>query len=200
METETNILYSTDHLDKIFTALSKAQGEFKVLEKNKDGFHGKYADLQSINDAPQQSLTKHGLCITQAHVGDRIKSVLGQSSGQHIIYETKFKDTASDKFKQASAWTFMKRYAILAMLNVSGTEDPERFGDDSVFVDDGGLTNDQSNLLTKGLETKTSQEFNKVYSDMQLDLKRMQKDDVSAYEYLEGLFKNHKINLKKEKK
>ena len=56
METETNILYSTDHLDKIFTALSKAQGEFKVLEKNKDGFHGKYADLQSINDA---TLSQH---------------------------------------------------------------------------------------------------------------------------------------------
>ena len=32
---EINILHSTTQIDKLFKALSQAQGEFKILEKNK---------------------------------------------------------------------------------------------------------------------------------------------------------------------
>ena len=195
---EINILHSTTQIDKLFKALSQAQGEFKILEKNKDGFHGKYADLQSINDATQQALTKYELCVTQAHVSDRIKSVLGHSSGQHIVYETRFKDVASDKFKQASAWPFMQRYAILAMLNIHGTEDPEATGDNVEFVPSDGLNQKQQKILDEGLEKKNYSELNQYIGAKQLDLQRIKKEESEVYEYILKKFSEHKKQLKKE--
>ena len=191
-----DIMFSTTQIDKLLGALAKAQGEFKIPKKSHDGFHGKYANLQDINTATQDALSKNGLSITQAHDQSTIKSLLGHASGQHIVYITKFKDIASDKFKQASAWTFMRRYAILAILNVSGDEDPESYGDVSC-VPDYGFREKAKSFLEKALQTKDTSSFNKYLSSIQLDLKRLEKDDPEDFSFIDKKFSEHKNNLKK---
>ena len=73
-----DIMFSTTQIDKLLGALAKAQGEFKIPKKSHDGFHGKYANLQDINTATQEALSKNGLSITQAHDQSTIKSLLGR--------------------------------------------------------------------------------------------------------------------------
>tara|TARA_X000001388_G_C2219009_1_gene118464 strand:+ start:202 stop:801 length:600 start_codon:yes stop_codon:yes gene_type:complete len=197
MEFENEVLFTTTQVDKIFEALAKAQGQFKILHKSHDGYHGKYANLQDIQFATQEALSSNGLSITQSHDQSKIKSVLGHSSGQHIVYITKFKDVASDKFKQASAWTFMRRYAILAMLNISGDEDPESYGDVS-FTSDDGLGEKAKKFLDKALGTKEPSELNKYISSIQLDLKRLEKDDPDEYGFISKKFSEHKKTLSKK--
>ena len=53
---------STEHLDG---ALSKAQGEFKRVIRNRKGPYGMFADLCAMEDATQAALAKHGLAVKQ---------------------------------------------------------------------------------------------------------------------------------------
>lgn len=199
MEIEShNIMFSTTELDKLLGALAKAQGEFDIPKKSHDGYHGKYANLQDLKNATQKQLASNGLSITQSHDQSTIKSMLGHASGQHIVYITKYKDNPSDKFKQASAWTFMRRYAIMAILNVSGDEDPESYGEVS-FTPDDGLSEESQTILDGGLRTKKVEEFNQYYGANQFKLKRLEKDDNEEYKFIEKHFKIHKDSLKGKK-
>ena len=197
MEIEShNQMYTTTQLDKLLGALSKAQGEFVIPKKSHDGYHGKYANLQDLMNATQKALSSNGLSITQSHDQSTIKSMLGHESGQHIGYITKFKDSASDKFKQASAWTFMRRYAIMAILNISGDEDPESYGEIS-FKPDDGLSEEAQKILDDGLSLKNVEDFNQYYGTKQLQLKRLEKEDIEEYKNINQQFKNHKNSIKK---
>ena len=195
---ELKILYSTGSVNELFKALAQAQGEFIPLEKSQAGHFGRYADSQEIRKATQDALTKYGLAITQSNGKGKITSVLGHSSGQHIVYETYFTMKGSSQFDQASSWTFMRRYALMAMLNIQGTDDTEK-SDGVVFKMNDGLSDEGQALLDNGLKTKGVEEFNQYYATKQLQLKRLQKESEDEYDYIDKKFKKHKDLLKEKR-
>jgi hypothetical protein len=87
-------------LEKLATALAKAQGEIKNAKEDSTNphFNSKYADLASMWDACRDALSKNGLCVTQfmevvTHSGDGMQPQTTQmvlvtrllhSSGQFI--------------------------------------------------------------------------------------------------------------------
>ena len=85
----------------------------------------------------------------------------------------------------------------MAILNISGDEDPESYGEIS-FQPDDGLSEEGQQLLDDGLRLKNIEDFNQYYGTKQLQLKRLEKEDIEEYKYINQQFKNHKNSLKKE--
>ena len=194
-----DIMTSTTQINEVLGALGEAQGEFKELEKKHDGFRGKYADLNDIERATKSALAKHGLAITHACDQSKIISVLGHKSGQHIKYITNFQNVAKDKFMQAGAWTFMRRYAVLAMLNLAGTEDPETLGDQVTFTPDNGLGAEAQKLLEEGVLIKSHDTFKGWREKSQFRINQIKKTDVNDYKFIEDAFDSHQSELERNK-
>ena len=195
-----DILFSTTQVDQVFSALASAQGEFEPLEKAHDGYRGKYADLSDIKKATKKALAKYNLLITHACDQSKIVSVLGHSSGQHITYITKFSNTAKDKFMQAGAWTFMRRYAVLAMLDLAGTDDPEMLGDQVMFVPDNGLGTEAQKILDDGVLIKSYDTFKTWREKSQFKINQIKKTDINDYKFIEDALDTHQEELERNKK
>jgi len=135
-------------LKSIAEALSKFQGECPVIEKTmtvtvttKAGFKYsyKYADLPTILSTINPILAKNGLSITQPLSGDtdtlQIKTLLLHTSGENIesLISVKVERTEKMSYVQAvgSAITYLRRYAITSLLNLSADEDV----DDAINTD-----------------------------------------------------------------
>lgn len=134
---------SSQQIDKIFEALSKAQNEIKNPEKNKTvkvktktggSYDFKYATLDAIIDCVRGPLTKNGMWFTQTLANGngkyKLVTTLGHSSGQWICSETPILSTSADNQAFGSALTYMKRYALSALLGVAADED-----DDANYAD-----------------------------------------------------------------
>jgi hypothetical protein len=137
----------SDQIDKLAEALAKAQAaitspprnrEVSVKGETKAGkeftYTFKYATLDGIIDHVRAPLTENGLWFTQTLAnGDgkyRLVTRLLHSSGQWIAGETplfvkpnKFGDVTNQEF--GSALTYMKRYALAAILGVAADEDDD---------------------------------------------------------------------------
>ena len=122
---EINITTSSDKLDKLMSALAKAQVSFSKLAKTAKGYHGAYADLNDIYDATKKPLADNGLAITQCVSHQCVVSILCHSSGQHIIYKTSFPSNSSKAMEIGRDFTIMRRYAISGILNIYGDDDAE---------------------------------------------------------------------------
>jgi len=115
--------------DQLFTALSKAQKEFKPAPKDAANpfFKSSYADLESVVDAVRDALAKHDLCFVQktkmTEVGMCLETILGHKSGQFISGEYLIKPIKEDPQGVGSAITYAKRYALSAMLGVVTSDD-----------------------------------------------------------------------------
>lgn len=108
-------------------ALSKAQAEVMKAhqDKNNPFFKSKYADLTSVWDAIRAPLTKNGLSVIQAPIGDGyLLTQLNHKSGQWIrsFYLLRSKDDL-DPQKKGSAITYARRYALAAMIGVCPEDD-----------------------------------------------------------------------------
>lgn len=119
------MIKTSENLDKIFTALSKAQGLIRAAKKNKTNpFHkSDYADLAGIWQACREALSQNGLSVTQVidnNNGEMVLiSILGHTSGQWIQGEMPI--VLSDKKPQTigSTLTYYRRYALSALIGVA---------------------------------------------------------------------------------
>ena len=110
-------------------ALSAAQGEMKgaVKDASNPFFKSRYADLSSIKEASQESLTKYGLAIIGAPSAEGAKvsvtTVLMHESGEWISCEVTA--TAKDESPQSvgSCITYLRRYGIQSILNIASEDD-----------------------------------------------------------------------------
>lgn len=125
----------SEQIDKLVEALAKAQGAIQNPQKNKrvkvgESYEFEYADLTAIIDAVKQPLSENGLAYTQTLGPDdqklyRLTTRLLHSSGQWISSETPlFVDTGKSQ-AFGSALTFMKRYALAALLGVAADSDDD---------------------------------------------------------------------------
>jgi hypothetical protein len=128
----------SEAINEIATALAKAQSKIgapprnrEVTVKTKTGgsYKFKYATLDSIIEHVRKPLTENGLWFTQTLAnGDgkyRLVTQLIHSSGQRIVSETPILADSSDNQAFGSALTYMKRYALSALLGIAADEDDD---------------------------------------------------------------------------
>lgn len=140
---------TSPEIGKIAEALSKAQGSFPKLIKDKTakvvhskggGFHSySYSDLSTVIETVKPALTSNGLAIVQAtdfgndSKGFYLITRLIHSSGEWLEGYYPLPYGASDQV-MGSAITYAKRYTLCALINIAGEED-----------DDGKTAQDHSN-------------------------------------------------------
>jgi len=113
-------------------ALAKAQGEMKSAEKNRTNpfFNSKYADLDSVFEAIRAPLSKHGLAVTQIIMGGDagimiLRTYLMHSSGEFVSSDLPIKPAKQDAQGIGAYITYMKRFALSAIIGVSTDDDDD---------------------------------------------------------------------------
>jgi|GEM_PF-1031568 hypothetical protein len=126
--------YHSDQTDKIFAAISKAQGEYTTIGANSINPHFKnnYADWHTILDAILPILSKHELGLIQeprlVPIGEGLTSILytivTHSSGQWISCRSLIQAEKPGNQGYGGAVTYRKRYDGCAILGISFDKDP----------------------------------------------------------------------------
>lgn len=122
---------TSEAVDLIFTALFKAQGEFKVALKGSENpfFKSNYADFESVVGAARPALSKNGLAFIQMPSIENDKTVLvtriTHSSGQWFEDSMPIKATKDDAQGLGSAITYTRRYALQAALGIVTSNDDD---------------------------------------------------------------------------
>lgn len=123
---------TSDTINELAAALSKAQGEMSNASLNKENpfFKSKYADLAGIRDTVTPTLSKNGIAVSQTteFAGDGMLMVctrLIHSSGQWI--ESSYPIIADTNKPQAmgSAMTYARRYSLSAICGISSEQDDD---------------------------------------------------------------------------
>ena len=164
-------MQTSTELSNIATALCKAQGELRDIEKNKHGYGYKYATLESILNMARPVLLKNGLAIIQSHGNDgdliTVTTRILHTSGEWL------EDTGGVPFQLlkgmnnaqsvGSAITYERRYQICSFLNITSDEDID--GKPDVMQQKGKNEEKPQQetisgyLQSKGLNAKNSKQF-----------------------------------------
>lgn len=129
----------SENIDDLAFALAEAQGrinspaknrEVRVTMKSGGSYSFKYATLDAVIEAVRAPLSAAGLAFIQTLGADgsgkyRLATTLVHASGQWISSETPL--LVEEKTSQGfgSALTYMRRYALCAMLGVAADEDDD---------------------------------------------------------------------------
>ena len=126
-------------INELATALSKAQVGFGAIKRSGSNpmFHSKYSTFDDVLAVVRQPLADNGLSFTQMLdvLGDApaLTTYLMHTSGQWMSATVPVIAMAGNKGTNevqvfGSALTYMKRYALTAMLGVAGDEDDDGNG------------------------------------------------------------------------
>lgn len=115
--------------DKLFTALSKAQGEIVNPQKDSKNSHynSQYASLPIVIDVIRPVLSNNQLILTQwpESIGDDnyLVTLLAHTSGQFIKNQIKMLVIKKDPQGLGSAITYYRRYIICAIMGLHQADD-----------------------------------------------------------------------------
>jgi hypothetical protein len=120
----------SDSIAKLATALSIVQGKLTYAKKDSANpfFKSKYADLESVWDACRSLLAENGLSVMQ-FPGEYIdgcmslNTILAHSSGEWINQEMSLPVAKPDPQGSGSALTYMRRYALAAVVGIVQADD-----------------------------------------------------------------------------
>ena len=116
-------------INELAAALAKAQAEIQNAKKDSENpfFKSKYADLSAVWDACRGPLTKNGLSIVQIPYGHDgkyfLNTILMHSSGQFLSGILPVVPIKGDPQALGSALTYMRRYALSAMVGNAPEDD-----------------------------------------------------------------------------
>ena len=120
----------SESIAKLATALSIVQGKLSHAKKDSANpfFKSKYADLESVWDACRSLLAENGLAVMQ-FPGEfvdgtmSLNTILTHSSGEFMSYQMSVPVTKPDAQGAGSALTYMRRYALAAVVGVVQADD-----------------------------------------------------------------------------
>lgn len=124
-------------IDQLVAALAKAQAGMKSVTRDREvevktdrgGYKFKYATLDAIIDHVRKPLTDNGLWFTQTltNGGEKYKLVttLLHVSGQTLVSETPLLVERTGNQAFGSSLTYMRRYALSAMLGICADDDDD---------------------------------------------------------------------------
>lgn len=121
----------SEQINELASALAKAQGE--ILPAIKDSknpfFKSSYADLSSVWTACKEPLSKNGLAVMQTmdfKEGTNILiTTLAHASGQWVRSFLPIMSEKNNAQGIGSAITYMRRYALSAMVGITCDEDDD---------------------------------------------------------------------------
>src|ERR1051325_1347742 len=124
-------MMQSETINELAAALAKAQGEITPALKDNlnPHFRSKYADLSSVWSACRVPLSKNGLAVIQTM--DNLNgqlcviTTLAHSSGQWMRSHLPIMVANSNPQALGSAITYMRRYALSAMVGVAPDEDDD---------------------------------------------------------------------------
>lgn len=169
--------YESKTTNEIATALSKAQGEFPRVNVNQENpyFKSGFADLNNIVRSTRPALAKNGLSVTQQTkiLGDGASVLVTRirhASGQWIESRVRIIPPKNDMQSYASTLSYMKRHAIMALLNITIDAD---------YADDDAETAmvSQRDTFAKGTA------INRKYDPKEQSSEVISKDQLEELEY-----------------
>jgi len=126
------MLNHSESIANLADALSTVQGKLTHAKKDSANpfFKSKYADLESVWDACRDLLASNGLAVAQfpGTYSDLDKSmslttILMHGSGEWISHEMSVPVSKVDPQGAGSALTYMRRYALAAVVGVVQADD-----------------------------------------------------------------------------
>jgi hypothetical protein len=109
-------------------ALSSFQKDMSAIAKDAKNpfFKSKYVTLSAIIEAIRKPLAENSLSFTQFPTGDNgLTTILMHDSGEYIASTVNTQPTKNDPQSIGSAITYMRRYALGAILGLSIQEDDD---------------------------------------------------------------------------
>ena len=129
LENPVQDIWKSDKIDKLASALSKAQSEIKGAEKKSTNpfFNSGYADLHTVIESSFPHLTKHGLSVIQGNDGKPgefyVTTMLLHESGQWIKSKLKMPIEKATAQSIGSTITYGRRYGLSAMIGIAQYDD-----------------------------------------------------------------------------
>lgn len=122
----------SDTITELAKALVKAQAAIQpaVKDKTNPAFKSRYADLSSVWDACRKPLTDNGLSIVQMPIDAEpgrvaLETILLHTSGEYISSTVSTALVKTDPQGVGSALTYLRRYALSAVVGVVADEDDD---------------------------------------------------------------------------
>lgn len=121
-------------MNNLYKALAAFQQEVPVIHKDTQGYGYSYTDLPKIFEVINPLLKKHGLGFYQA-VNDTIKTVVfhiesGESIESNTVIPQNVELAKMNQFQVlGSAITYLRRYALSAMLGIVTDKDTDAAGE-----------------------------------------------------------------------
>ena len=123
-------MITSDSIANLTLALSIVQGKmtYAIKDSANPFFKSKYADLESVWDACRSLLSENGLAVMQ-FPGEyfdgamRLTTIISHKSGEFISQEMSVPVTKPDAQGAGSALTYMRRYALAAVVGVVQADD-----------------------------------------------------------------------------
>lgn len=126
------MINQSESIANLAAALSVVQGKMSHAVKDSANpfFKSRYADLESVWDACRSLLAENGLAVMQfpGLYTDHDKSmslttIISHKSGEFISQEMSVPVTKADAQGAGSAITYMRRYALAAVVGVVQADD-----------------------------------------------------------------------------
>lgn len=121
----------SEQIDKIATALAKAQGEIQAAVKGSENphFKSKYADLAACWDACRAPLTANGIAVIQSPSNEdgviHLTTMLAHASGQWMKSDVSVRAAKPDAHGLGSAITYLRRFSLCSMAGIAPGDDDD---------------------------------------------------------------------------
>lgn len=132
--------HKTPDTMSIYESLCKFQSQLTTVEKNRQGYNFKYADLTDIWDMMREPLANNGFSIVQLVQSEDnatyIITKLIHVSGECIESKTLMNFSAKKFQDVGTAITYYRRYALSAMIGIVSDDDvdaKQHEGDKDVY-------------------------------------------------------------------
>lgn len=180
----------SESIKNLAAALSLFQGEVQNPKNtaNNPYFNSKYAPLDAVINAIKPALSKHGLSYIQAPStdGDKITitTMILHSSGEWIESEPlTLKAERVTAQGAGSAITYARRYALCAMLGISGEDDDDGNGASKAEQTDKSKVSSNKNEPDSDCITQVQQK--KLFAIAGKDNAKIVKDVLLRHKYYE---------------
>ena len=145
----TKSQWKSDKIDKLASALSKAQSEMKGAEKKSINpfFNSGYADLHTVIESSFPHLTKNGLSVIQGNESRPgeffVTTMLLHESGQWIKSKLKMPVEKATAQSVGSVITYGRRYGLSAITGIAQYDD-----DGNAASQPKGITKNHAKTIT----------------------------------------------------
>lgn len=125
--------WRSESVAKLAAALAAAQSKFGPINRSREvtvrtekgTYKFSYAPLDEVLAATRPALTTNGLSLSQLLADGSLRTVLLHSSGEWIASEIGLPPRPAKMQELGSILTYLRRYALVALLGVASEEDDD---------------------------------------------------------------------------